>query len=63
MGSGKDEPPIPPRFVQGTAVRIGAPWLRTRKDVARSRAGIRVVADNGPRADQARPGEDGPKKD
>ncbi|MFG1297607.1 MULTISPECIES: hypothetical protein [Xanthobacter] len=44
MASDKSSTPIPVRFVPGTAVRISAPWQRTGKDVARSRAGLRLVA-------------------
>lgn len=47
MASDKGDAPISPRFVPGTAVRIQPPWLRTTKAMARSRSGLRVVADNG----------------
>lgn len=48
MASDKTDARLPVRFVQGTAVRVGAPWLKTSRAVARSRAGIRLVASNAP---------------
>ncbi|MDQ0504042.1 hypothetical protein [Xanthobacter agilis] len=48
MASHKGDVPLPVRFVPGTAVRVRPPWQTTAKAVARSRAGIRLVASNTP---------------
>ncbi|MFG1480673.1 hypothetical protein V5F53_18755 [Xanthobacter sp. V4C-4] len=49
MAIDRSDTPIPPRFVQGTAVRVRPPWQKTAKATARSRSGFRVVADNSSR--------------
>lgn len=62
MASGKGEPPIPVRFVPGTAVRISAPWLRTRTDATRSRLGLRVVSTKAETPSETPPGKTPPGK-
>lgn len=59
VANDKGDACIMPRFVPGTAVRIPAPWLKTNRDVARSRRGLRVVAS----APADKTGQDGSEKD
>lgn len=60
VADNKGDTRIMPRFVPGTAVRIPAPWLKTNRDVERSRRGLRVVAST-PAADK--PDQGGSEKD